>query len=40
MKSNTITVLIGEVGLFGEIRPAHNASGCIKEAKRLGYQPR
>ena len=32
-------VLIGEMGLLGEIRPAHNLTSRIKEAKRLGYQP-
>ncbi|MEK7171052.1 MAG: DNA repair protein RadA [Patescibacteria group bacterium] len=32
-------VLIGEIGLLGEIRPAHSLPGRIKEAKRLGYQP-
>ncbi|MDP3993123.1 MAG: DNA repair protein RadA [bacterium] len=30
-------VLIGEMGLLGEIRPAHNTPSRIKEAKRLGY---
>ena len=30
-------VLIGEIGLLGEIRPPHSLNGRTKEAKRLGY---
>ncbi len=32
-------VLIGEIGLLGEVRPAHGMTGRVKEAARLGYRP-
>ena len=32
------TVLIGEVGLTGEIRPASQLDTRVKEAVRLGYE--